>query len=249
MSKRKGFSLIELLVVIAIIAILAAILFPMLTKARDRANQTRCFSNMRQLSLAILNYAQDNNNTFPMPFNIANMRWWVINTGQKYSDGTWRERITPYVRSDKVFNCSVPNFRKQDAAFVGDHLLKNKFCHYAMNWGLTSASQGAVNIAYGLGYMSVSKVQAASQTFLVGENSDGDWNLEPVDDVSNVTGDDGVIYPYHLITSVDPATRRASGGGGNFSYCDGHCRFLSIKQTQVNDYYLWKADKSIKYGP
>jgi len=59
MHKGKGFTLIELLVVIAIIAILAAILFPVFAKAREKARQTACLSNMKQLALATLMYAQD----------------------------------------------------------------------------------------------------------------------------------------------------------------------------------------------
>jgi prepilin-type N-terminal cleavage/methylation domain-containing protein len=64
-NRRPGFTLIELLVVIAIIAILAAILFPVFAKAREKARQTQCLSNQRQVSLAIMMYAQDNNEGLP----------------------------------------------------------------------------------------------------------------------------------------------------------------------------------------
>lgn len=56
---RKGFTLIELLVVIAIIAILAAILFPVFAQAREKARQTQCTSNMKQIATGVLMYAQD----------------------------------------------------------------------------------------------------------------------------------------------------------------------------------------------
>jgi prepilin-type N-terminal cleavage/methylation domain-containing protein len=56
---RKGFTLIELLVVIAIIAILAAILFPVFARAREKARQTSCVSNLKQVALASLMYTQD----------------------------------------------------------------------------------------------------------------------------------------------------------------------------------------------
>ncbi len=65
MSSRKGFTLIELLVVIAIIAILAAILFPVFAKAREKARQTACINNERQIALAITMFAQDNNELLP----------------------------------------------------------------------------------------------------------------------------------------------------------------------------------------
>lgn len=64
--KNKGFTLIELLVVIAIIAILASILFPVFAKAREKARQTQCASNLKQLALAWLMYAQDYDETAPL---------------------------------------------------------------------------------------------------------------------------------------------------------------------------------------
>ncbi len=67
---RKGFTLIELLVVIAIIAILAAILFPVFAKAREKARQTACLNNQKQIDLAILMYAQDHDEAFPTSGNV-----------------------------------------------------------------------------------------------------------------------------------------------------------------------------------
>lgn len=64
--KRNGFTLIELLVVIAIIAILAAILFPVFARAREKARQASCQSNLKQISMAILQYADDNDGYGPI---------------------------------------------------------------------------------------------------------------------------------------------------------------------------------------
>ena len=65
-SKPQGFTLIELLVVIAIIAILAAILFPVFAQAREKARQTACLSNQKQIGIGIMMYAQDYDETYPL---------------------------------------------------------------------------------------------------------------------------------------------------------------------------------------
>ncbi len=67
-TRRNGFTLIELLVVIAIIAILAAILFPVFAQAREKARQTTCASNLRQLGFGILSYTQDFDEMMPAPY-------------------------------------------------------------------------------------------------------------------------------------------------------------------------------------
>src|SRR6266511_3956182 len=65
MRRHRGFTLIELLVVIAIIAILAAILFPVFAQAREKARQSTCTSNLKQLGNGLLMYTQDYDETFP----------------------------------------------------------------------------------------------------------------------------------------------------------------------------------------
>ncbi len=89
--KRTGFTLIELLVVIAIIAILAAILFPVFARAREKARQTSCLSNVKQLSLGMLMYIQDYDEMFP--------------TWSGAPSPLWAHQIQPYVKNWQIYKC------------------------------------------------------------------------------------------------------------------------------------------------
>ncbi len=94
---RAGFTLIELLVVIAIIAILAAILFPVFARARENARRASCQSNLKQIGLGLLQYAQDYDEKYANTY---------IDPG---SAGTqkriWAQLAQPYIKSTQVFQC------------------------------------------------------------------------------------------------------------------------------------------------
>ena len=102
-ANREGFTLIELLVVIAILSLLAAILFPVFSSAREKARQSTCTSNEKQLGLAILQYTQDYDERIPIE-QVGNYL-------------VWAGPIYPYVKSTGVYRCpddtsapaSVPN--------------------------------------------------------------------------------------------------------------------------------------------
>ena len=105
-TSRRGFTLIELLVVIAIIAILAAILFPVFARARAKARQTQCLSNMKQLGLAMIAYATDYDQFLPV---------WGPATDpgdpSKFDPGnppaytTWDTAIEPYTKNKQILIC------------------------------------------------------------------------------------------------------------------------------------------------
>ena len=99
---RRGFTLIELLVVIAIIAILAAILFPVFAKAREKARQTSCLNNVKQLAVATMAYIQDYDET------------WMPNAPDRADHAGWsvalaanapQAKLAPYVKNLQIYAC------------------------------------------------------------------------------------------------------------------------------------------------
>jgi prepilin-type N-terminal cleavage/methylation domain-containing protein/prepilin-type processing-associated H-X9-DG protein len=107
MKRRQGFTLIELLVVIAIIAILAAILFPVFAKAREKARQASCLSNMKEIGLAVLMYMGDYDQHTPL------LRYYPP-AGYNYAfdDGSgtiscyfWVEAVHPYTKNYEINLC------------------------------------------------------------------------------------------------------------------------------------------------
>ena len=105
MTRRssRAFTLIELLVVIAIIAILAAILFPVFAQAREKARQTACLSNCKQIALAFQMYQQDYDGMFT---------WQGPHLGDDIADfmapgakPTWGAELMPYIKSPKIYIC------------------------------------------------------------------------------------------------------------------------------------------------
>ena len=107
---KKRFTLIELLVVIAIIAILAAMLLPALSKAKDKAETISCVSNNKQMSLAMIMYANDFKNTMPWEhWDLSNLGGGPITqpSGAVASAGwiAWPVLVYPYINDYGPFNC------------------------------------------------------------------------------------------------------------------------------------------------
>ena len=131
--ERKGFTLIELLVVIAIIAILAAILFPVFARARENARKTNCQSNLKQLGVACLAYAQDYDECFPQHRRVE---------VSGYSDGIYTDGyaslslLLPYVKNTGVFSC--PSLKPTPTWTITGTNIKQASA-YIFNWHVVTA--------------------------------------------------------------------------------------------------------------
>ncbi len=144
--KRKGFTLIELLVVIAIIAILAAILFPVFLNAKERGRMAKCLGNLKNLSVAVRMYADDNGGRMPSAYyNYASPDWCGCDGAhldsashpiQVYPD---KGAIWPYTGKNKaIFLC--PSDSNLAPTKVNGGTVKDYALSYSMNWllGLTA---------------------------------------------------------------------------------------------------------------
>jgi prepilin-type N-terminal cleavage/methylation domain-containing protein len=148
-TQKSAFTLIELLVVIAIIAILAAILFPVFAAAREKARQTTCASNMRQLGLAWIQYVEDYDERGPQNFGANPPCQWAC-------------KLYPYVKSVGVYACPDDSSN----ALAGYAI--SPVISYEYNDSLNTQRNGSWNIGTILGQLG-----APSQTVLLYENYGG----------------------------------------------------------------------------
>ncbi len=119
MHRRKpAFTLIELLVVIAIIAILAAILFPVFAKAREKARSSSCASNLKQIAVASRMYSTDYDN--------SGFDYWYYGASTVMPGSTWYftfEAIQPYMKSSQILVCPSSNLQGKKAGVYCDYYL------------------------------------------------------------------------------------------------------------------------------
>ncbi|MBV9467927.1 MAG: type II secretion system protein [Abitibacteriaceae bacterium] len=117
-KNRAGFTLIELLVVIAIISILASMLFPAFSRAREQARKIVCISNMKQIGLGIMQYNQDYDERFP----IGHPFWAALNSPPPPAAQFLVNVVDPYIKSTQIWNCPSWNGAYPGTAnFVGNY--------------------------------------------------------------------------------------------------------------------------------
>ncbi len=235
--KQSGFTLIELLVVIAIIAILAAILFPVFAKAREKARQTTCLSNEKQLGLGFLQYTQDYDEKFPFGAN--------PDPFAGYATG-WAGQIYSYVKSAGVYKCP-----DDSTAANGSQVPVS----YAYNWNIgnttmaTGFDQKTVMPASNAQFTSTSRTVVLCEAFKQTADVAGSVGTEIASAAvlgtntgytgGNTNGNGGgMVYQTGIMRS-DAASRLSVGSGSgqtpsatgvhsdgsNFLLADGHAKW------------------------
>jgi len=219
-SNKKGFTLIELLVVIAIIAILAAILFPVFAKVRAQARKISCLSNAKQIGLGVMQYVQDNDETFPYSdwFNNRGCTLGAPGCGKFRSNGifTYADGIYPYVKSMAAYTC--PNHPKDALG-------------YGLNTFLTPVSNPSAIPGQGFNYKyiaTLAQVNEPANRIMIGELA---W--------SDAAGDAG---PWYTTIYQDnyQSVSAAQNGSNNYVFCDGHAKSMKVKAT-IFPHFLWNA--------
>lgn len=207
-QKKAGFTLIELLVVIAIIALLAAILFPVFARARENARRTACLSNLKQIGLGLIQYAQDNDERLPA----ATFDTEAVN---------WRTAIEPYMKSKTVFKCP-----SQPIATASDGFPVSYAVNYPGGNNTTTSMKagpfGCSNWPYGTFYCTetYNLSQFSNPAQLIGVLDDYDPIRCHYDVDYNATVLKDKVY-LHL-------------GVTNFLFMDGHAKALKPLST-LND--------------
>jgi len=216
MTKRRGFTLIELLVVIAIIAILAAILFPVFARAREKARQTSCLSNCKQIALAMIMYAQDYDETLPIAYYYSadfnhEYAWdFYLNYG---TGANAVGLIGPYTKNGQISQC--PSFRGQMWGRPATGYAYNMYLGGGQFEGWMTASLGAV--------------ARPAECAMIADSAWWDSTAVAGNNFLRAPGD-----PSHAW--IGPNVHFRHNGVANAAFVDGHAKAMAEKRNlSAND--------------
>jgi prepilin-type N-terminal cleavage/methylation domain-containing protein/prepilin-type processing-associated H-X9-DG protein len=226
---RRGFTLIELLVVIAIIAILAAILFPVFARAREKARQTSCLNNVKQIALGVIMYAQDYDEKMPMLYmnrTTPSSTWYGI-----------AQELDPYVKNVNVHDCPSASMQSTLSSYGGNR------------------SYGYVrDIIVPNGSCKMATIKRPAEIVMLGDaciDQNNGCQLHPPNagpfmcdaDGSNCKvcgGTHNSLYAYPLGSHASQYDRpgfnfiERHNGTGNAAFCDGHAKAMKHSELYNN---------------
>jgi len=219
--RNRGFTLIELLVVIAIIAILAAILFPVFARARESARKTSCASNIRQLTLASLMYAQDYDELLPCDYYACNsLTTHALLVGQ----------VTPYIRNTQILYCpSIARMPLADLQPTDANKAAGNIGYYYYSYGQIPKTAKPSSLDTGNGWTAwVSKSFLASNAGITAANTPRVMGLMS-DTGSACSCSEIWMWSDVFCSPTNVNLHSAAFSSINVGYLDGHVKFAVIQ--------------------
>ncbi len=264
---RAAFTLIELLVVIAIIAILASILFPVFAQAREKARQTSCLSNLKQMGTAFMVYATDYDDTMPLAFAYHTG---VLGTGfmWQYNHQTpalwrasqpegsprteaarqhWSNTLQPYIKNYGLYKCpsaetvdtvAAEEFDTALAQWADSGVTFNGLLHQYPLAGIEAPASLPL-IWEGRGKAAVRGFSLSNPTLVCDDNSSGN----PGDCIYKPAGSSGCATGNGGTGAVFglSGSMMIHNGGANFTYADGHVKWQRLGTGD------WRVDPYTDY--
>ena len=219
-STPAGFTLIELLVVIAILSILASMLLPALSRAKGKAHQIKCLSNMRQLQMSLQMYADDHDDQLPP--RISGHQNWV-------------SALKPYYQVDAIVKCPADGFFAHHSFLINGFndffavkLSKEQFDVYKQ-W------QWPVG-------MRMAHIPEPSNTITFGEKRKSSYHAH----MDFYQGDGNDVQ--EIDQAKHGARREGEGGGSNAAFADGSVRFMK-EGTMLSPENLWAVTDQWRHAP
>lgn len=258
--RRLGFTLIELLVVIAIIAILAAILFPVFAQAREKARQTSCLSNCKQIGLGMMMYINDFDETFPrMDDCITTPIPWKPDAvgcngpyGRRVNHFKWQYWVWMYIKNIDIFFCPSRSIETSEARTAWEQHAEIRDRGYALALHITGATNtlNTFNLRNSFLGGTMAGVLRPAETMLIMESERQalPTYLFPPNQAINTA------YPMAhrqmlegtLLVGADRRPNRRWAphmDGFNLVYVDGHAKWMNVRE------FLAKSPTSNDYQP